>query len=310
MGQTASQRGEHASLVVLPPFASAGRSGVLRAVGQTPILLLALFAGAWVDRWRTSAVPRHWALRRPLRAGWRIPQGLHFVVRDTSLRTVCLASAAFQFSFAALMTVHLLFLPRELQLPGRFGPGAVLVSAAAIGDAAFLCVPALHGSSAVTVAAPLAAGFTFGAGDQLVNVMVMAVRQTVTPLARVFELLAGFRVNVRSPRRAVPASGAATTGRSVPSSPFSLVPLVPVGRWNRRHRGSWIPVFRAGFRCSASESPVGITPLSLPSLANLRFLPGKAGQVKIPPGGAIGVFRTLSVEGIRKSFLHIYDRKL
>ncbi|MER6283625.1 MFS transporter [Streptomyces sviceus] len=330
VGQTASQLGEHTSLLVLPLFAvltldaGAGELGVLRAVGQAPILLLSLFVGAWVDRWRTRTVMvlsdagRALALgaaalagllgglglpalyvvvfavgvlsvffdvayqsslvrlvrrdqlvrgnsalegsrsaaqiggpalggalvswlsapvaaavgalffllsflsirrirrvepvpedpaRRPARTGRRIREGLRLVVGDTSLRTVCLASAAFQFSFAALMTVHLLFLPRELhlsgtvvglslaatgpgallgsllaaRLPGRFGHGAVLVSAAALGDGAFLWVPALHGSSAMTVAALLAVGFVFGAGGQLVNVTVMAVRQAVTP---------------------------------------------------------------------------------------------------------------------------------
>jgi MFS family permease len=45
----------------------------------------------------------------------------------------------------------------------------------------FLCVPALHGSSAVTVSALLAVNFVFGTGGQLVNVTVMAVRQAVTP---------------------------------------------------------------------------------------------------------------------------------
>ncbi|MEU0945062.1 MFS transporter [Streptomyces canus] len=336
VGQTASQLGEHTSLLVLPLFAvltldaGAGELGVLRAVGQAPILLLSLFVGAWVDRWRTrtvmvlsdvgrtlalgaaalagflgrlglpalfvvvfavgvlsvffdvayqsslvrlvrrdqlvrgnsalegsrsaaqiggpalggalvswlsapvaaavgalffmlsflsirrirriEAVPERTELtelpeRRRARTGRRILEGLRFVVGDASLRTVCLASAAFQFSFAALMTVHLLFLPRELhlsgtvvglslaatgpgallgsllaaRLPGRFGHGAVLVSAAALGDGAFLWVPALHGSSATTVAALLAVGFVFGAGGQLVNVTVMAVRQAVTP---------------------------------------------------------------------------------------------------------------------------------
>ncbi|MET8077578.1 MFS transporter [Streptomyces sp. NPDC005303] len=154
---------------------------------------------------RIESVPER--SERPPRIGRRIHEGLRFVVGDTSLRTVCLASAAFQFSFAALMTVYLLFLPRELhlsgsevglslaatgpgallgselaaRLPGRFGYGAVLLSAAAVGDGAFLWVPALHGSSAVTVAALLAVGFVFGAGGQLVNVTVMAVRQAVTP---------------------------------------------------------------------------------------------------------------------------------
>ncbi|MFF3468179.1 MFS transporter [Streptomyces sp. NPDC001984] len=328
VGQTASQLGEQASLVVLPLFAvltlnaSAGQLGILRAVGQAPILLLSLFVGAWVDGWRTRTVMvltdagRTLALGAAAVAGllgwlglpallvvafvvgvlsvffdvayqaslvrlvkrdqlvrgnsalegsrsaaqiggpalggtlvsqlsapiaaassalffalsflsirqihrresiperserlprvWRrIHEGLRFVVGDTALRTVCLASAAFQFSFAAMMTVYLLFLPRELhlsgtvvglalaaagpgallgsllaaRLPSRFGYGAVLVYAAALGDGVFLCVPALHGASAVTVAALLAVGFVFGTGGQLVSVTVMAVRQAVT----------------------------------------------------------------------------------------------------------------------------------
>lgn len=57
----------------------------------------------------------------------------------------------------------------------------MLVYAAALGDGVFLCVPALHGSSAVTVAALLAVGFVFGTSGQLVSVTVMAVRQAVTP---------------------------------------------------------------------------------------------------------------------------------
>nr|WP_203689980.1 MFS transporter [Streptomyces sp. SID12488] len=329
VGQTASQLGEHATLVVLPLFAvltldaGADQLGVLRAVGQAPVLLLSLFVGAWVDRWRTrtvmvltdigrtltlgaaavaglfgrlglpelfvvafavgalsvffdvayqsslvrlvtreqlvrgnsalegsrsaaqiggpalggalvsilsapiaaassalffalsflsirrirrtEAIPEH--SERPPRLGRRIHDGLRFVVGDPSLRAVCLASAAFQFSFAAVMTVYLLFLPRELhlsgtavglalaatgpgallgsmlaaRLPSRFGHGTVLVTAAALGDGAFLCVPALDGSPAVTVPVLLAAGFVFGTGSQLVTVTVMAVRQAVTP---------------------------------------------------------------------------------------------------------------------------------
>ncbi|WP_406011461.1 MFS transporter [Streptomyces sp. NBC_00637] len=329
VGQTASQLGEHSSLLVLPLIAvltldaDAGRLGVLRAVGQAPLLLLSLFVGAWVDDWRTRTVMvltdvgRALALgvaavaalfgrlglpallvvafavgvlsvffdvayqtslvrlvrrdqlvrgnsalegsrsaaqiggpalggalvsllsapvaaasgalfftlsslsirrirrtesvperpERPARLWRRIHEGLRFVVGDTALRTVCLASAAFQFSFAAMMTVYLLFLPRELhlsgtavglalaatgpgallgsalaaRLPSRFGHGVVLVCAAALGDGAFLCVPALHGSPAVTVPVLLAVGFVFGTGGQLVNVTVMAVRQALTP---------------------------------------------------------------------------------------------------------------------------------
>ncbi|MFI0264027.1 MFS transporter [Streptomyces sp. NPDC017056] len=329
VGQTASQFGEQASLVVLPLFAvlalnaSAGQLGVLRAVGQAPILVLSLFVGAWVDRWRTRTtmvltdvgralvlgaaamagflgwlglpgllalafaagslsvffdvayqtslvrlverdqlVPGNSALEgsrsaaqiggpalggalvsllsAPIAAASsamlfalsflsirrirqiesipkrlehhprvrrRIHQGLRFVAGDTSLRTVCLASAAFQFFFAAVMTVYLLFLPRELhlsgtvvgltlaatgpgallgsvlaaRLPSRFGYGAVLVCAAALGDGVFLGVPTLSDSSVVTVPALLAVSFVFGLGGQLVNVTVMAVRQAVTP---------------------------------------------------------------------------------------------------------------------------------
>ncbi|WP_308439632.1 MFS transporter [Streptomyces spinoverrucosus] len=331
VGQTASQLGEHAGLVVLPLFAvltlnaGAGELGALRAVGQAPILLLSLLAGAWVDRWRTrtlmvltdagralalgaaavagllgwlglpallvvafvvgalsvvfdvayqaslvrlvqrdqlvrgnsalegsrsaaqiggpalggalvsvlsapiaaassaaffalsflsirrigrrETIPEPERSERPARVWRRIHEGLRFVVGDTSLWTVCLASAAFQFFFAAVMTVYLLFLPRDLQLsgtavglalaatgpgallgsllaarlPSRFGYGTVLVSAAALGDGVFLFVPALHGSSAVTVLALLMVNFVFGTFSQLVNVTVMAVRQTVTP---------------------------------------------------------------------------------------------------------------------------------
>ncbi|MFF5159782.1 MFS transporter [Streptomyces sp. NPDC000348] len=329
VGQSASQLGEHASLVVLPLIAvltlhtDPGRLGVLRAVGQAPVLLLSLFVGAWVDRWRARTVmvladagravvlgaavvagllgvlglpsllvvaftvgalsvlfdvayqtslvrlvrrdrllPGNSALEgsrsaaqiggpalggalvsllsasvalaagalffvlsflsirrirrpeavpgraeRPPRVRRRIQEGLRFVAGDPLLRTVGLASAAFQFSFAAMMTVYLLFLPRELhlsgtavglalaatgpgallgsllaaRLPGRFGHGAVLVSAAALGDGVLLCVPALHGPAAVTVPALVAVNLVFGACGQLVNVTVMAVRQAVTP---------------------------------------------------------------------------------------------------------------------------------
>ncbi|MFD7123422.1 MULTISPECIES: MFS transporter [Streptomyces] len=146
--------------------------------------------------------PEHTA---PLRG--RIREGLRFVAGNAWLRAVCLASAAFQFSFAATMTVYLLFLPRELhltgaavglalaatgpgallgsvlaaRLPGRLGHGVVLVSAAVLGNGALLCVPALRGSSTTTVLALLAVNFVFGTFSQLVNVTVMSVRQAVTP---------------------------------------------------------------------------------------------------------------------------------
>jgi len=329
VGQTASQLGEHASLVILPLIAvltlnvDAGQLGILRAVGQAPILLLSLLVGAWVDRWRTRTVMVLADLGRALALGgalvavllgglslpvllviafaigalsvffdvayqaslvrllkrdqlvqgnsalegsrsaaqiggpaiggalvsllsvpiavassalffvlsflsiaricrresvpersghparvWRqIHQGLRFVISDTSLRAVGFASAAFQFSFAAMMTAYLIFLPRELhlsgaaiglvlaatgpgalvgsllaaRLPNRFGYGRVLVSAAVMGDGVMLFVPALHGPSTVTIPSLIAVNFVFGTFGQLVNVTVMAVRQSVTP---------------------------------------------------------------------------------------------------------------------------------
>ncbi|MFE9458591.1 MFS transporter [Streptomyces californicus] len=144
---------------------------------------------------------------RPTGIRHRIGEGLRFVAANPWLRAVCVASAAFQLSFAATMTVYLLFLPRELhltgatiglalaatgpgallgsvlaaRLPRRFGHGPVLVAAAALGNGALLFVPALHGSSAGTVVALLCANVVFGTFSQLVNVTVMSVRQAVTP---------------------------------------------------------------------------------------------------------------------------------
>ncbi|MFF7856311.1 MFS transporter [Streptomyces sp. NPDC007904] len=393
VGQTASQLGEHTCLLILPLFAvltldaGAGQLGVLRAVGQAPILSLSLFVGAWVDRWRTRTVMvltdagRTLALgaaavagclgwlglpalfvvafavgalsvffdvayqasvvrlvrrdqlvrgnsalegsrsaaqiggpalggalvsllsapvaaacsalffalsflsvrrirrrvevpperrERPSPVRRRIHEGVRFVVADPSLRTVCLASAAFQFAFAAVMTVYLLFLPRELhlsgtavglalaatgpgalvgsvlaaRLPDRFGYGPVLVAAAAVGDGVFLCVPALHGSSAVTVPALLAVGFVFGAGGQLVNVAVMAVRQTLTPdgmqgrvaatitfagmgMSPLGSLLGGFLAEEWGARTSLLATAA---GMTLSPVLMALSPLVRLGR--------------------------------------------------------------------------------
>lgn len=141
------------------------------------------------------------------RVSRQIRDGLRFVAGNPSLRAVCLASAAFQFFFAATMTIYLLFLARDLhlagaavglalaatgpgalvgsllaaRLPGRFGYGVVLVSAAALGDGVMLCVPALHGPAAATIPALVAVNFVFATFGQLVNVTVMAVRQATTP---------------------------------------------------------------------------------------------------------------------------------
>lgn len=309
-GQTASQLGEQTCLVIVPLLAvltlhvGPGELGVLRAVGQAPQLLLALFVGVWVDRWRTRTVMVLADLGRAAALGvvalvtvglpgllvvafvvgalsvffdvayqaslirlvsrdlllrgngaiegsrsaaqiggpalggvmvslltapvaalatallfagsvvsiGRIRQreeidrrkgglreGLRFVAGHPLLRTVCLASAAFQFFLAATMTSYLLFLPRELHLSGAaiglalaaIGPGALIGSllagrlpgrffivAAAVGDGVMLFVPALRGHA---TGALIAINFVFGAFGQLVNVTIMAIRQAVTP---------------------------------------------------------------------------------------------------------------------------------
>ncbi len=144
----------------------------------------------------------------PVRIRRQIHEGLRFVTGNSSLRAVGLASALYQFSFAALMTVYLLHLSRGLhlsgtavglalaatgpgavlgsllaaQLPGRLGYGPVLVSAAVLADGVMLCVPALPGSTPLTLPALMGINFLFGTFSQLVNVMTMAVRQALTPL--------------------------------------------------------------------------------------------------------------------------------
>src|SRR5262249_18841679 len=67
------------------------------------------------------------------------------------------------------------------RLPIRFGYGAVLVCATAVGDGVMLCVPALHGPAAVTIPSLAAVNFVFGVFGPLVNVTVMVVRQALTP---------------------------------------------------------------------------------------------------------------------------------
>ncbi|MEV4140662.1 MFS transporter [Dactylosporangium sp. NPDC049742] len=392
VGQSASQLGEHASLVVLPLIAvltlhlDVGGLGALRAVGQAPLLLLSLFIGAWVDRWRARNVMMLADLGRasvlagvaaaalaggldlpvllvagfalgtmsvffdvayqallvrmlrrdqllrgnsalegsrsaaqvggpalggalvslpsasiaavangllfvlsfgsvsrirhrepaPKRAGraphvWReVREGVRFVAGEASLRAVCLASGAFQFSFAAVMTAYLVYLTEDLRLPGgavglvlaatgpgalagallaarlpgRFGHGVVLVSAATIGNGVLLLVPAVQGAPAVTVPALVAINLVVGAFGQLVNVTVMAIRQALTPdrmqgraaatitfagmgLTPLGSLLGGFLAGELGLRTAIVVAGA---GMMLSPLVMVLSPLVRLGR--------------------------------------------------------------------------------
>lgn len=138
----------------------------------------------------------------------RIRDGLRFVARDPALRTVATCSAVFQFSFAAYMTIYLVFLPRTLELSGaaiglvfaamgpgallgsllaaalprRFGYGRVMITSAALGDLVLLCVPLMHGSGAATLAALAAINLFSGFFGPLTEVPITAVRQAVTPV--------------------------------------------------------------------------------------------------------------------------------
>ncbi|WP_433200822.1 MFS transporter [Dactylosporangium sp. CS-047395] len=185
--------------------------GALTSLLSAPpaIVSSALFFGASflaITRIRhRETIPRQPSAPRRMRQNLR--EGIHFVAGNPILRTVSLASAAFQLSLAATTTAYLLFLPRELhlsaaviglalaatgpgalvgallaaRLPGRLGYGRVLIAAAVLGNGAMLCLPALHGDSPATVCALIAINVTFGASGQLINVGLIAVRQAVAP---------------------------------------------------------------------------------------------------------------------------------
>lgn len=153
---------------------------------------------------RPEPTPDH--AGRPPRMWRQVHDGIRLVVTDATLRAVGLSSAIFQFGFAALMTVYLLFLVRTLHLSGaavglalaatgpgalagsvlsatlprRLGYGVVLVASAALADLALLCVPALHGSAVTVVPLLMVLNFLFGMFSQLVDVTVTAVRQAIT----------------------------------------------------------------------------------------------------------------------------------
>jgi len=158
---------------------------------------------------RAVRMPEPQPGRGPGRMGQRIGEGVRLVLRDATLRSVAIASAIFQFSFAALMTVYLLYLPRVLDLSGAaiglvlaaLGPGAlvgswlaavlpgrrvpygvVLVSAAVIADAVMLGVSAVPRSGGVAVVLLVAVNFVFGVAGQVVDVTVVAVRQAIMPV--------------------------------------------------------------------------------------------------------------------------------
>lgn len=126
VGQTASQLGEHASLVILPLFAvltlgaGADQLGVLRAVGQVPILLLSLLAGVWVDRWRTRTLMVLTDAGRALALGAAAVVGLLGGLGLPALLVVAFAVGALSVFFDVAYQASLVRLVRRDQLvPGN-----------------------------------------------------------------------------------------------------------------------------------------------------------------------------------------------
>ncbi|MEV8015530.1 MFS transporter [Streptomyces sp. NPDC086554] len=146
---------------------------------------------------------------RPPRIWRQIREGLQLVVGDGSLWAVGIASALFQFSFAAVMTVYLLFLPRGLhlsgaevglalaatgpgavvgsllaaRLPGRFGHGMVLVSSAVVATINFV-------GMGLTPLGSLLGGLLAGEWGLRTGLLMTAVALALSPLYMAFSPLA------------------------------------------------------------------------------------------------------------------------
>ncbi|MFC9620645.1 MFS transporter [Streptomyces sp. NPDC056930] len=142
VGQTASQLGEHAVLVVLPLIAvltldaDAGRLGALRAVGQAPILLLSLFVGAWVDRWRTRTVMVLAGLGRALALGGAVVAGLRVpALHGPSAVTIpVLMAVNFVFgAFGQLVNVTVMAVRQAVTPDGMQGRAAATITCAGMG---------------------------------------------------------------------------------------------------------------------------------------------------------------------------------
>lgn len=158
IGQTASQLGEQASLVVLPLFAvltlgaGAGQLGALRAVGQAPILLLSLFVGVWVDRWPTRTLMVLADAGRALALGAAAVAGLLGGLALPALLVVALAVGALSVFFDVAYQTSLVRLVRRDQLVRGNSALEGSRSAAQIGG------PALGGVLVSVLSAPIAAG--------------------------------------------------------------------------------------------------------------------------------------------------------
>jgi predicted MFS family arabinose efflux permease len=137
----------------------------------------------------------------------KITDGLRFVARNPVLRAVAIITAAFNFCYASYQVMYLVFLPRELRLPGyaiglalaamgpglllgsflsswlprRAGYGRVLLGCAFAGNLFLLAVPALVGPGVLTIVLLILVNFIFGLTRQTFTVALTAIRQAVTP---------------------------------------------------------------------------------------------------------------------------------
>lgn len=136
---------------VLTLHASAGQLGALRAVGQAPILLLSLFAGAWVDRWRTRTTMVLTDVGRALALGAAALAGLFGRLGPPGLLALAFAVGALSVFFDVAYQASLVRLVERDQLVRGNSALEGSRSAAQIGG------PALGGALVSLLSAPIAA---------------------------------------------------------------------------------------------------------------------------------------------------------
>lgn len=156
-GRTASQLGEHTAAVVLALMAvltldvGGAQLGVLRAVGQAPVLLLTLFVGAWVDRWRTRTVMMLADVGRALALGAAAAAGLCGRLGLPALFLIVFAAGTLSVFFDVAYQVSLVRLVPRAQLVRGNSALEGSRSAAETGG------PALGGALVSLLSAPAAA---------------------------------------------------------------------------------------------------------------------------------------------------------
>jgi MFS family permease len=143
-------------IAVLTLHASAGQVGVLRAVGQAPLLLFPLFAGAWVDRWRTRTVMVLADLGRFLVLGGAAVAGVLGGLGLPALVVVAFAVVSMSVFFDVAYQASLVRLVKRHQLVQGNGALEGSRSAAQIGGPALggMLVSLLPASAAAASGAP------------------------------------------------------------------------------------------------------------------------------------------------------------